>query len=80
MTRAEREHLSLVKSLECMECRDLGVSQTTPTVVHHVREGTEYKKHGKVVALCNAHHLQLHSERKKWRGRERKWLLELNFS
>ena len=76
-TEREIEWLGIVKAEPCYECRDTGVTQTSVTECHHVREGSSYKRHDRIVPICSDHHLELHSSRKAWRDRENRWLKEL---
>jgi hypothetical protein len=56
---AERQWMGLVRSCACVLCVFMGSPQTTPTNVHHVKEGTgigQRAPHHLTVALCHEHH------------------------
>lgn len=51
--------MGYVRALPCVLCVFLGVPQTTPTNVHHLKEGTgmsDRSPHHLTVALCVEHH------------------------
>lgn len=59
MTPAQR-YLALVHRLHCVVCRHLGLEQSTPTVAHHVESVRDSLSDYAVVAICDAHHRELH--------------------
>lgn len=55
-TAAEREHMGRVKRLRCVLCGLLGLVQTSPTDVHHIREGqggAQRAPHRLTIPLCH---------------------------
>lgn len=55
-TAAERTHMGKVKRLKCVLCTALGLTQSSPTDVHHIREGqggAQRAPHRLTVALCH---------------------------
>lgn len=59
-TAAESAHMGRVKRLRCVLCAELGLTQSSPTDVHHIREGqggAQRAPHRLTVALCQEHHV-----------------------
>ena len=54
-TQAERRHHERIAGMSCVLCDALGVPQTEPTTVHHIREGqgmAQRAPHYLTVPLC----------------------------
>lgn len=55
MTRDEQRHHDIVRSLDCVICREFyGVR--TPASVHHIAEGSGLRSEYMVAPLCPDHH------------------------
>ena len=69
MTAKESAYVARVRSLSCVLCDMLGQRQTTPTNVHHPREGqgmSQRADHFLSIALCQECHqgkLGIHGDR-----------------
>ena len=76
MKAAERRHLSLVRELGCIVCRNEGHGITPPemTAIHHIRtgQGRLRASHYEVLPLCALHHqtggygVAFHDGARKW--------------
>jgi len=64
LTKKEREHLELVKSLDCSVCDEPG-----PSDAHHVKQHRQYT----CVALCKSCHT---GALLGWHGQKRMWALK----
>lgn len=74
-TKAEREHLAKVKSLQCSVCDAPG-----PSEAHHIHQGQQYT----CVALCESCHrgalMGLHGQRRMWAIKKMDELSALNIT
>jgi len=51
-----RSHLERVRSLRCVVCSTMGMTQSTPTAAHHVESVRDGLSDYATVALCHDHH------------------------
>jgi hypothetical protein len=55
MNKAEQRHHDIVRSLDCVICREY-LNQRTPASVHHIAEGSGQRSEWLVAPLCYDHH------------------------
>lgn len=75
----DRNRLAQVAAMPCVICHEYGMTQTSPTQVHHCihgRHGTSRAPDSMTVPLCEGHHqglrdttkIALHREPDAWRA------------
>lgn len=78
--KGDPAYMAKVAQLPCVICEEFGMSQQSPTQVHHCihgRHGTKKRPDTETIPLCEGHHqglrdtskVALHREPKEWKAR-----------